>query len=360
MEALKYIFNKKFVCELSSYIALYDSSFKQEKYNNKVLNTLEELELKQRMRLISSTIKDFSSLNYKELLEVLKNVKKHLSIKESMSLASMVLPDFVEVYGLDDFDNSIVALEYFTIDSSSEFAIRDFIIKYEKQTMTHMLSWAKSSNEHIRRLASEGSRPRLPWAKAISSFKKKPKPILGILDILKNDESLYVRRSVANNLNDISKDNPTVLIDFVKANINKNKNLTWLCKHASRTLLKKGNTEILELFSYTKVKDLIIQNFEVKQNVNIGDYLNFSFDLVSSEILSLIRLEYEIDFMMSNDKRSKKVFMISSSSVKSNNKPISKKHSFKHITTRKYYKGLHYITIIVNGERASQKSFILV
>ena len=281
MEALKNIFDEKFVCELSSYIALYDRTFKQKQFNSKVLNTLEELELKQRMRLISSTIKDFSSLNYKELLEVLKKVKKHFSIEESMSLASMVLPDFVEVYGLNDFDNSIIALEYFTINSSSEFAIRDFIIKYEKETMEYMLLWAKSSNEHIRRLASEGSRPRLPWAKAISSFKKNPELILEILDILKNDKSLYVRRSVANNLNDISKDNPSVLIN-------------------------------------------------------------------------------EIDFIMSNYKRSKKIFMISSSNVKSNNKQISKKHSFKKITTRKYYKGLHYITIIVNGEKIIQKSFNLV
>ncbi len=360
MEALKNIFDEKFVCELSSYIALYDRTFKQKQFNSKVLNTLEELELKQRMRLISSTIKDFSSLNYKELLEVLKKVKKHFSIEESMSLASMVLPDFVEVYGLNDFDNSIIALEYFTINSSSEFAIRDFIIKYEKETMEYMLLWAKSSNEHIRRLASEGSRPRLPWAKAISSFKKNPELILEILDILKNDKSLYVRRSVANNLNDISKDNPSVLINFVQKNINKNKNLTWLCKHASRTLLKKGNTEILELFSYRKIKDLSINNFELEQNVSIGEYLNFSFNLISSEVLTLIRLEYEIDFIMSNYKRSKKIFMISSSNVKSNNKQISKKHSFKKITTRKYYKGLHYITIIVNGEKIIQKSFNLV
>ncbi|MDZ7819313.1 MAG: DNA alkylation repair protein [Aliarcobacter sp.] len=137
----------------------------------------------------------------------------------------MVFQDFVEVFGLDDFDESMKALEVFTQDSSSEFAIRQFILKYENETMNQMKLWAKSPNEHLRRLSSEGCRPRLPWAIALPKFKQNPEKPLEIIELLKNDKSLYVQKSVANNLNDISKDNPQIVIDFVKQNLGKTKEL---------------------------------------------------------------------------------------------------------------------------------------
>ncbi len=360
MEAFKNVFNEKFVNTLASNIAFYDESFKKKEYVIEILKTLESLELKDRMRLISRLIKLFSSLDYLKLLTVLIKVKKHFYEKPNISLSSMVFPDFVEVYGLNYLKESLKALEQFTINSSSEFAIRCFIIKYEKQTMQKMLTFAKNKNEHIRRFASEGCRPRLPWAISLKTLKKDPTLIMLILDILKDDESLYVRRSVANNLNDIAKDNKEIVFTFVKKNLNKNKNLDWLCKHASRTLLKKGEREILDLFSYKKIKNLKIKNFKLQKEVKVDNFLNFSFDVISSEVLSFLRIEYELDFMMANNKRSKKVFMISSSKVNNTNKIVVKKHNFKKITTRKYYKGIHYLSIIINGEKTLCQSFNLI
>ena len=116
----------------------------------------------------------------------------------------MIFQDFVEVYGLDDFENSMRALEVFTINSSSEFAIRQFIVKYPQNTMKQMKIWALSENEHIRRLATEGCRSRLPWAIALREFKENPKKVIEVLEILKDDVSEYVRKSVSNNINDIS------------------------------------------------------------------------------------------------------------------------------------------------------------
>jgi 3-methyladenine DNA glycosylase AlkC len=359
MEPFKNLFNKEFVESFASNFKKYSSSFNEELYLSTVLSTLDSLELKQRMRLISSTIESCTNNDYTENIEVLKQVKNHFSTEESIGLQSMILPDYVEVYGLEYFDLSMEALEFLTINSSSEFAVRQFIVKDEEKAMIYFNKWAKSSNEHIRRLASEGSRPRLPWAIALPSLKKDPTPIFPILNELKNDESSYVRRSVANNLNDIAKDNPTLVIAFIKENIGSSKECDSLLKHAARTLLKKGDVQTLEVFGYKKYDDLRVSNFILDSDVCIGEYLNFSFDLENKTKLGLLRLEYEVDFQMLNDKRSKKVYMISQSDVKLKTKQVNKKHSFKVVSTRKYYLGVHYITLIINGIRIEKKEFIL-
>jgi 3-methyladenine DNA glycosylase AlkC len=361
MEPFKNLFNKKLVEEFANNIYTYENSFKKEEYLIHVFNTLENLELKDRMRLISSSIHSFLDLNYKDTITVLKKVKTHFSKEESMGLQSMILPDYVEVYGLDEFEISIEALEYFTIESSSEFAIRHFIVKYEKESMLEFIKWAKSGNEHIRRLASEGCRPRLPWAIALPSFKKNPLLVLEVLELLKDDDSMYVRKSVANNLNDISKDNPELVIKFVKENLGKTKNLDWICKHASRTLLKAGNKNTLELFGYKSDDTFVVDNFIVDFSVKEEEKLNFSLDLkTSKEKLGNIRLEYAIDFLKANGKLSRKIFMLSQSTITNNQKSFKKYQSFRTITTRKYYKGLHKIAIIVNGEEKNIKEFELI
>ena len=361
MEPFKNLFNKELVNEFANNIYKYENSFKKDEYISHVLNSLEDLELKDRMRLISTSIHPFLKTDYKETIEILKKVKTHFSIETSMGLQSMILPDYVEVYGLDDFKTSIDALEYFTIESSSEFAIRHFIVKYETRTMKEFLKWAKNPNEHIRRFASEGCRPRLPWAIALPNFKKDPSLVLEVLELLKHDESMYVRKSVANNLNDISKDNPELVIEFVEENLGVSKNLDWICKHASRTLLKAGDREILELFGYKSDDALIVENFKVDEKVRLEESLNFSFDLkTSKKALGNIRLEYAIDFQKANGKLSRKVFMLSQSNIDSNKKSFKKYQSFRAVTTRKYYKGLHKIAIIVNGEEKIIKEFKLI
>ena len=360
-EPFKNLFNKKLVEEFAHNIHKYDDSFQKEDYKSYVFSKLEELELKDRMRLISSSIHPYLKADYKDTIEILKKVKTHFSYSESMGLQSMILPDYIEVYGLDDFETSIEALEYFTIESSSEFAIRHFIVKYEKESMKEFIRWAQNENEHIRRLASEGCRPRLPWAIAIPSFKKDPSLVLDVLELLKNDESMYVRKSVANNLNDISKDNPNLVIGFVKNNLGKSKNLDWICKHASRTLLKAGDKKILELFGYKSDDSFTVKNFNVDEKVKEGEKLNFTFDLeTSKKSLGNIRLEYAIDFQKANGKLSRKVFMLSQSVIDNDKKSFKKYQSFRTVTTRKYYKGLHKLAIIVNGEEKAITEFELV
>lgn len=359
-EQLKELFSKDFVEFVSIKTKEYYSSFDEKNFQKKIFNkNWKNLELKERMRFIVLTLNDFIPLPYPKQLEVLKKVKKDLEYKDSMGLQSMIFQDFVEVFGLDDYENSIKALEAFTIESSSEFAIRQFILKYEDKTMTQMKIWAKDKNEHIRRLASEGCRPRLPWAIALPIFKKDPSKVLEIIELLKNDKSLYVRKSVANNLNDISKDNPTLVIEFVKNNLGKTKELDWICKHASRTLLKRGNKDILKLFDYGCIEHIKVKGFNFDSKVNIGASFNFNFALESEVPLGNLRVEYAVYYLKSNGTHSKKVFMISQNEIKENKKSFIKKQSFKNMTTRKHYEGDHFISLVLNGIEQKKYSFIL-
>jgi 3-methyladenine DNA glycosylase AlkC len=214
--------------------------------------------------------------------------------------------------------------------------------------------WAKHKNEKVRRLATEGIRPRLPWAMALPEFKKDPSQVLEILEILKNDESEFVRRSVANNLNDISKDHPHIVIDVAKKWKGISKETDDVIKHASRTLLKQGHSDILNHYGLDS-KNILVENFKIENsNLKIGDNLSFSFELQNLDKKSkYIRLEYAIYFLRQNGTYGKKVFKISEREFEKNSlTKISKNHSFIVITTKKYYLGKQYVSIVVNGKES--------
>ena len=354
-EQLKNLYSKEFIKKLANRLFLAFTNFEKEDFINTIFDiSWQNLELKQRMRHIAITLNKYLPLSYKKQLEILKEVKKDFT-----GLEAMIFQDFVEVFGLDDFDESMKALEVFTQDASSEFAIRQFILKYEEQTMNQMKIWAKSKNEHLRRLSSEGCRSRLPWAISLPKFKQNPTKALEIIELLKNDKSLYVRKSVANNLNDISKDNPQLVIKFVKENLGSTKELNWICKHASRTLLKKGDKQILELFNFDKSYHINLIDFCYDKSVKIDENLSFSFEINSDENIGNIRVEYVIYYLKSNNIHNKKVFMISQNEIKSSSKKFTKKQSFKNMTTRKHYLGKHFIAILINGEEILKKEFYL-
>lgn len=233
-ELLKDTYDKEFIKVLAAEIKQVYTEFDEKIFVKNIFNKeWDKKELKQRIRHISENIKCGLPQDYAKSIAILKPVSLNFT-----GLKHLVFPDFIEICGINDLKTSIHAMEYFTEGSSSEFPVRHFIIKYEHKMMKQMNTWSKSKNEHIRRLACEGCRPRLPWAVALPKFKKDPKSILPILERLKSDKSEYVRRSVANNLNDISKDNPDVVINIVKEWFGDNNETDRVVKHACRTLLK--------------------------------------------------------------------------------------------------------------------------
>jgi len=226
---LKALFNQAFVRDLAAAIAAASQGFDTADFEHRVFDAeWDERELKQRMRHITDTMHATIPDDYKAQIKVLNKVAP--TVKDG--LLGMIFPDFVQQYGLDDYETSVRAMEHFTQYSTAEFAVRPFIEKYPKM-MTQMLAWADHPNEHVRRLSSEGCRPRLPWGMALKAFKKDPAPILPILEKLKTDEALYVRKSVANNLNDIVKDNPDIVLKTAKRWLKtKNPHTNWIVNGA--------------------------------------------------------------------------------------------------------------------------------
>ena len=316
--------------------------------------SFEAKELLDKMKHTTKCLFDTLPKPYKKALDIL--IKAAPDVK---GFEAMALPDFVATYGMDDWDLSLPALGHFTKYYSSELAIRPFLDKDPEKGMVYMAAWADDKDPKVRRLASEGCRPRLPWAIALPKFKKDPSLILPILEKLKDDSSEDVRRSVSNNLNDISKDNADLALEICEKWHGQSEKVDKIVKHACRTMLKAGNRRALTIFGYGDPSIIGVENLSLdKKSLKIGDYLTFSFDIAVAK-KSKVRLEYAVYFVKAKGKLSKKVFKISEKDYESGTYSISRKQTFQEQTTRKHYPGTHQISIIVNGEEKAKTSFEL-
>ncbi len=366
MEPLKNVYNKEFINTFCVTIQQVIPKFDKTLFLNTIFDVdWKSKELKQRMRHITLALKKQLPNDYKSMISIILEIGQQLEKNnvKGQSFEWMFLPEFVELYGLGDFKTSIKALETLTQFTSCEFAVRPFIVKYPIKMMEQMLLWSMHENKHVRRFASEGCRPRLPWAMALPALKKDPKSIFPVLENLKNDESEYVRRSVANNLNDIAKDNPEMVIKIAKKWIGNTLKTDKLVKHACRTLLKQGNPKIMILFGFGSVKNITISEFKIQnKNIKSGDYFSFSFLLANLSKLSIkLRLEYAIYYQKANGSLTKRVYKISEKEYAGKSKIIvERKQSFKPISTRKFHFGLHQIAIVINGVEFDTHDFYLV
>lgn len=346
-EPLKNLLNETYFKHFTTVFQQVDSDFDAEKFWRLLFDeNWESRELKQRMRHASHTLRQMLPQDYIEALELLKRAAPSFT-----GLGAMIFPDFVEVYGLAHWEASVAALELMTQYSSSEFAVRPFIAADLERMMAQMLKWAQSDNEHVRRLASEGCRPRLPWAMALTMLKKDPAPILPILEVLKQDESLYVRRSVANNLNDISKDHPEVLKQIARRWHGQHPDTDWILKHASRGLLRKADPDIMSLFGFETMVGMRVDGLSLsKQELSIGGDTVIAFELVNTGTEPLkLRVEYGIDFIKKNGTTSRKLFKITENVYEPGVVSFSRRHSFADLSTRKHYPGVHRLAIVING-----------
>jgi 3-methyladenine DNA glycosylase AlkC len=355
---LKDEYNKSFIEDIGTKLQAIIPSFELDSFINSTINKDWELrELKDRMRFITLNIHSHLNVDYPKQIELLGKIVSNYG-----GLKGMVFPDFIQVYGLDDLNTSLMAMELFTQFSTAEFAIRPFIEKYPAETMQQMEIWSKHENHHLRRLASEGCRSRLPWAPKLNGFILDPTPVLPILTQLKNDESLYVRKSVANHLNDISKDHPKLVLKLTNEWYGKEIHTNWIVKHALRTLLKKGDKNALAIFGLDDSKNLETANLTLSKNViQIGDFIHFEFDVINSSNQERnIRLEYKVAFVKANGSTSDKVFQLSEFKLKANaQKHFKRKQWFKELSTRKHYAGEHKITLVINGDEKSEISLEL-
>ena len=257
---LKEVLGKGAVEQLAENLALVYPSFSQEEFILDSLKGIEDLSVTERASHLAAAMKNFLPDDYETALAViLRSLTPELEKTEGNGLAPLFyMPhcSFVARYGLDKdynqgkdpFDSSMRAQYELTKRFSAEYSIRPFIIDQEERTMKVLYAWMNDPNPHVRRLCSEGTRPRLPWAMKIPSFVKDPSPSMPILEELKNDPDLYVRRSVANHLGDIGKDNLDLLLSTCESWLNgASKELKWVIRHALRTPAKKEHKEALRI-----------------------------------------------------------------------------------------------------------------
>ncbi|XRD23614.1 hypothetical protein AABM34_13875 [Lysinibacillus fusiformis] len=225
--------------------------------------------------------------------------------------------------------------------------------------MDQMLKWVNHANPHIRRLASEGCRPRLPWASALGIYKLDPSPILPILNLLKQDPSVYVQKSVANNLNDIAKDHPELVKRLAREWHGESSITDWIIKHGCRGLLRKGDAEVLFLFGFDNSPDVTIHELALgKVRLAIGQTLDFAFTIqTTSTAPQKLRIEYAIDFVKANGATSRKLFKITERTFEKESHRYTRNHHFKDLTTRKHYPGQHKLAVIINGKELATTEF---
>lgn len=363
-EPLKNMYNENFLQEFGRVIQATYSPFSIDAFlGNVLVDEWEGLALKERIRKITLSLGTCLPETYADAINILLVVNKSCS-----GFPYLILPDFVEVYGQDveNWELSMLALEKFTSQSSAEFAVRPFIIRDPERMMKQMMEWSNSADEHVRRLASEGCRPRLPWGQALVMFKKDPAPVLEILEQLKSDSSLYVRKSVANNLNDIAKDHPQLVIEIARRWLGQNKDTDWIVRHSCRTLIRKADPEVLSLFGYAESSDkcAIIEDAVLvvdRATLSIGEECVLGYKLLVRDGDPVrIRVEYGIDFVKSGGKVSRKQFLLSDKTVVGGTRlQANRTHRWSDLTTRRHYPGKHRIVLLVNGLEVAATELLL-
>lgn len=315
------------------------------------------LELKERIGAIADGLYKYLPSKYKQAVAIIKKTTPHLGEFENWCLLT-----YIEKFGLDYFDESVSAMKELTKHSTAEFAIRPFMIRYTDNMMPILNRWAENSNEHIRRLAAEGSRPRGVWVAHVDAFKKDPTPVLKLLEKLKADESLYVRKAVANNLNDISKEHPDAVIKTCKRwKKDNNIHTDWVIKRACRSLIKQGNSDALAIFGFTSNPKIKIEKIKFQNNIKIGNSIKFSFEIISEiKQKQNLAVDYKISYLKKNGNYNQKVFKLLEKELLIDNcLKISHKQSFANMSTRKHYPGKHSFEIIVNGKTFYKTDFQL-
>ena len=264
-------------------------------------------------------------------------------------------------HGIDHPATALEALRLFTRFGSAEFAIRPFITRDTTGTLAVLRRWADDPDEHVRRLASEGSRPRLPWGGNLPALIADPSPTLPILTALRADPSLYVRKSVANHLNDITKNHPELVLDFVSTWDRTDARTAWIVRHALRTLIKRGHPRALAMLGAGAVPKLEAQFKVSPARLTLGGTLVLTARLTSTHARaqSLI-VDYVVHYARPSGGSAEKVFKWKQLSLAAGETvTLSKRQVIRDFSTRRHHPGRHRVELQINGRRLAAGGFSL-
>ncbi|MDX2471238.1 MAG: DNA alkylation repair protein [SAR324 cluster bacterium] len=364
---LREVFNKTVVSSLSSRIQGVYPQFKHLDFCDEIIPKLDDLNFGDRIQLIKRALKthlpDHFPTSAQILIDSLGPEIIEVELSGDYGFYIMPVSGYIAEWGLDPqhYRLSMEALKEMTKRFTCEFAVRSFITAFPKETLEIFKIWAVDKNCHIRRLVSEGTRPRLPLAGRLPEFQKDPTPVLELLELLKNDPILLVRRSVANNLNDIGKDNPKAVVETLKQWQTENtKSMDWLIAHATRSLVKTGDKGTLQLLGFSDQAQISDLKFEIlTPEVTLGNSLEISIKFTSDTTQKLV-IDYAIHFLKANGKQKPKVFKWSVKKLKPEARVnLQKKITLKQLSTRTLYSGQHRVEILINGDSSITKGFTL-
>jgi len=364
---LKSIFNPALVADLAGRVAANLPGFATARFIEEIAADLPALELKQRSLRITAALRAHLPPTYGAALDVLLRSlgpdDGGGGVEGFYGFRFMPFLNFVGAYGLDEPEMSLDALRTMTRYFSAEFDIRPFILRHPDLTMPRLHEWAEDADWRVRRLASEGTRPRLPWGLRLQPFVADPSPVLAILERLRADPHEVVRRSVANNLNDIAKDHPAVVVATARR---------WLAsgaaeseqivRHGLRTLVKRGDPQALKLLGFSGGGAVMLRKFKLApRRLALGGSLTFSFELVSKERKAVtLSLDYAVHHRRANGTLSPKVFKLARLELAPGEiRRIERRHPIRSITTRRYYPGRQRLEVLANGRSLGGDEFVL-
>lgn len=366
-EPLKSFFNKKIVGHIADMIGGVYPKFVKSSFVADAASELDALELLPRARRIADAMHRHLPADYTEAAAILRaSLGARRPVTEGDGMSSFLyFPHvlFVAQYGIDHWATSLDLQYELTKRFTAEFSIRVFIERYPDKTLARLREWTNDPDVHVRRLVSEGTRPRLPWAPRLRAFQKDPRPVLELLELLKDDPELYVRRSVANNLNDIGKDHPELLFEtcnrwLIKASPEREK----LVRHALRSAIKRAEPGALRALGYGGGPAARIAAVRITpKRAAVGQSVHLAFELVSTaRRKQSLLVDYRVHFVKADGTTRPKVFKLKEIELRPGAATsMSAKISLRQMTTRKHYPGRHTIDIVINGVAVPAGEFVV-
>lgn len=354
---MKNLFDEAFYRRTAAQLAPLHPGFDADRF---LAHALEDLSTRELMARLQRTAEAFHLALPAPFPEQLPVALAHAP-QVGHNFISIWLCAFVARQGLDRPDLALPALRELTRHGSAEFAIRPFLVRDPAGTLAVLREWAGSDDEHVRRLASEGSRPRLPWGERLHALVADPSPTLPILEALRADPSLYVRKSVANHLNDIAKDHPGLVLGLAGTWDRSDARTAWIVRHALRTLVKRGDSRALALLGAGAAPRLEATLSVAPKRIRLGDTITLSATLAStSPKAQPLVVDYVVHYPRASGRVSEKVFKWAELTLPPRETvTLTRRQTIRDFSTRRHHPGRHRVELQVNGRRLADSAFTL-
>ncbi|QKJ68129.1 DNA alkylation repair protein [Deefgea piscis] len=354
---LKSQFGLDIAKQIAQHISAVWGEFDARAFCAEVAQGYEELALMPRARRVAEVLAHYLPAAYPEALAIvlasIQVAKPEAKAQEMTGFFYLPHTCFVAQHGLAHFAESMQAQYILTQYFSAEFSIRPFIVRYPEPALALLARWASDENEHVRRLVSEGTRPRLPWGSRLAAFQRDPRPVLALLERLKDDPALYVRRSVANNLNDIGKDNPQALYATASAWLRgASAERAWIVQHALRSAIKRGEAGALAVLGVSPAAQLQLVTASIgPAQAQLGEVLRVALQLENRDnTRQKFVIDCQIHYVKANGQTRAKVFKLKTLHLAAGERvALSKSISLANMSTRQHYAGRHQVDVLVNG-----------